>query len=76
MRGVTAIAAAVLAVVFTIPVHAADPNAWTVSIGAEAGGAPRYEGANSYVFRPLPLIDIRRAGVNRGGGRGVLFLTP
>jgi outer membrane protein len=62
MRGVTSLAGLVLAVAFAIPAQAADPNAWTVSVGVEASGAPRYEGAKGYVFRPSPLFDIRRAG--------------
>jgi outer membrane protein len=90
MRGITAFATAVLAVLSVIPAHAADQNvimpahaadsnAWTVSIGAEASAVPRYDGSNSYVFRPVPLFDVRRAGTpprfrspREGFGVGIL----
>jgi outer membrane protein len=35
---------------------------WTVTIGVEGRVLPRYEGANSEVFRPLPVFNVRRAG--------------
>jgi outer membrane protein len=35
---------------------------WTVTIGAEGRYMPRFEGADSSVFRPVPIFRIRRAG--------------
>jgi outer membrane protein len=61
MRGVAALIAIVLAG-FALPARAVDPNAWTVSIGVEAGVLPSYEGSDRYIFRPMPLFDIRKAG--------------
>jgi len=57
-----AVVLAGLAVLGSLPAHAADPNGWTVSLGIKAGVLPDYEGSNKYVFRPLPLFDIRPAG--------------
>jgi MipA family protein len=62
MRGLTAPIAAVLMVMGAVPAAAADPNTWTISIGAEAGVVPAYDGANRYIFRPFPLLDLRKAG--------------
>lgn len=76
MRGVTALTTAIVAIWAVTPAQAADlpareaggpvqvanPNAWTVTIGGEGAVAPLYEGAEHYVFRPMPLFDVRRAG--------------
>lgn len=35
---------------------------WTVTIGAEGRYMPRFEGADSSVFRPVPIFRLRRAG--------------
>lgn len=35
---------------------------WTVTIGVEGRMLPRYEGSNTEVFRPFPVINVRRAG--------------
>ena len=62
MRGIIAAAATGLAIWMSAPAYAADPNAWTVTLGIEAGVVPRYDGADNYVFRPSPIIDVRKAG--------------
>jgi outer membrane protein len=39
------------------------PNpGWTIALGAEARVLPRYQGSEDYIFVPVPLIDVRRAG--------------
>jgi MipA family protein len=36
---------------------------WTVTIGVEGRAMPRWQGADdNYVFAPVPLLDVRRAG--------------
>jgi outer membrane protein len=36
---------------------------WTVTVGVEARVAPRWQGADdNYIFYPVPLLDVRRAG--------------
>jgi outer membrane protein len=62
MRLLLAIAVAAVAIVAAVPARAADPGGWTVTLGAKAGVMPDYDGSNRYVFRPLPLFDIRPAG--------------
>lgn len=62
MRRFVATAVAALAAIAAVPAHAADPNGWTLTIGVKVGVLPNYEGSNDYVFRPLPLFDIRQAG--------------
>jgi outer membrane protein len=41
------------------PARATD---WTVTIGLEGRAEPTYEGSDNVTVRPIPLIDIRRAG--------------
>ena len=43
----------------TEPVHSSQ---WTVTLGAEGSAVPNFYGSDRYVFRPVPLIDIRPAG--------------
>ena len=76
MRGVTALTGAIVAMWAAGAAQAADlpartastlvqtatPNDWTVTIGAEGSVVPRYQGADHYIFRPVPLFDIRKAG--------------
>jgi outer membrane protein len=76
MRGVAVLTTAFLAVCVAAPGQAADlpartavspvqtaiPNAWTVTIGVEGAGVPRYEGSDELAFRPRPIFDIRKAG--------------
>lgn len=38
---------------------------WTVTIGVEGRMTPSFEGSDRYVFLPLPLFDIRKAGTPR-----------
>jgi outer membrane protein len=38
---------------------------WTVTIGVEGRMTPSYEGSDRYVFLPLPLFDVRKAGTPR-----------
>lgn len=63
MRRLPAIAAAV---VMTAAAAQAEPlstsSDWTITLGAEGRLMPKYEGSNAEVFRPLPVINIRRAG--------------
>jgi MipA family protein len=35
---------------------------WTVMIGAEGQSSPDFEGAKHYLFSPVPIFSIRRAG--------------
>ena len=36
---------------------------WTVAIGVEGWGMPRWQGSDgNYIFVPVPLLDVRRAG--------------
>jgi outer membrane protein len=93
MRGLTALTTAIVAMWAVVPVQAADlpartsgvpfqpanPNAWTVTVGIDAAAAPRYEGSDEFVFRPTPIIDVRRAGTpprfhspREGFGVGIL----
>lgn len=37
---------------------------WTITVGAEGRYSPRYEGANSSMFRPVPIFRVRRAGTH------------
>lgn len=52
------------AAVIAVPALAAEPSAagWTVTLGAEGGVLPSYDGSDRYVLRPSPLIDVRKAG--------------
>jgi outer membrane protein len=52
------------ALVGASPALAAEPSAsaWTITLGAEGGVLPSYEGSDRYVLRPLPLFDVRKAG--------------
>jgi outer membrane protein len=65
MRWLTASVAAALATMVGVQAQAeplsTSPD-WTVTIGVEGRMLPRYEGSNSEVFRPLPVINVRRAG--------------
>jgi len=61
-RRLLAVAVAIMAALPAVPARAADPNGWTVTLGVKAGVLPDYEGSNRYVFRPLPLFDIRQTG--------------
>jgi MipA family protein len=61
MRRLYAFAVAALVAAAAVPAHAAD-SGWTVTLGVKAGVLPDYEGSNRYVFRPLPLFDVRPAG--------------
>ena len=38
---------------------------WIITVGVETRVQPPFEGDNSYVFRALPLFDIRRVGTAR-----------
>src|ERR1700742_3651004 len=38
------------------------PPQWTVELGAEVRGVPRYQGSARYAFYPFPLLDVRDAG--------------
>src|SRR5437868_7118452 len=38
---------------------------WIITVGVETRVQPPFEGDNSYVFRALPLFDVRRAGTAR-----------
>ena len=38
---------------------------WIITVGAEMRVVRPYEGDNTYVFRALPLFDVRRAGTAR-----------
>lgn len=76
MRGVTALTTAIAAIWIVSPVQAADfparaagasvqaanPNAWTITLGIEGAAVPRYDGADDLVFRPSPIVDVRKAG--------------
>ena len=35
---------------------------WTVTIGVEGRVLPRFIGSDSYLFVPVPIVDVRRAG--------------
>lgn len=46
-----------------IAVDTRAPGYWTVVIGVEGRATPRWQGADdNYVFLPVPLLDVRRAG--------------
>jgi MipA family protein len=62
VRRLWALAIGALLACAALPAHAADSSGWTVTIGAKAGVFPDYEGSNRYIFRPLPLFDVRPAG--------------
>ncbi|MDI1346103.1 MAG: MipA/OmpV family protein, partial [Pseudolabrys sp.] len=68
--------AAAFVVVLSMPARAADvtPAAtspsiltpapsteWTVTIGVEGRVMPKFEGSDSAMFRPLPILRVRRA---------------
>uniref|UniRef100_A0A9E7ZRF1 MipA/OmpV family protein n=1 Tax=Bosea sp. NBC_00436 TaxID=2969620 RepID=A0A9E7ZRF1_9HYPH len=36
---------------------------WSLSLGAQAGFGPRYEGGRAMNFQPLPLVSLGRSGV-------------
>jgi outer membrane protein len=40
-------------------------NDWTITLGAEGRLLPTFPGSDNYMFRPVPLIDLRRAGTER-----------
>ncbi|MGN6572708.1 MAG: MipA/OmpV family protein [Pseudolabrys sp.] len=70
MQGVRFVFGAALAALASAPALAADlapapalkGNQWTVTLGIEAGVLPTYEGSDSYMIRPFPLFDVRKAG--------------
>ena len=41
------------------------PTDWTLTLGVEGRLMPSYDGSDRYVLRPIPLIDLRRAGTAR-----------
>jgi len=45
-----------------LPVLPPPSGNWTVMIGAEGQYRPDFEGANHYLFSPVPIFSIRRAG--------------
>ena len=67
--------AGVVWIASTVAAAAAEPPAptllpqmgpvWTVTVGVEGRVVPSYQGSDSFVFVPLPLFDIRRAGTPR-----------
>ncbi len=36
---------------------------WTITLGAEGRFEPQFAGRNQEIFRPYPLLDVRRAGI-------------
>lgn len=62
MRRLLALAVAAAVAIAAVPARAAETSGWTVTLGVKAGVLPDYEGSNRYVFRPLPLFDVRAAG--------------
>lgn len=42
------------------------PYGWTVTLGVEGRVLPAFEGAGTFVLRPLPLFSVRRAGTPAG----------
>ena len=46
------------------PVRAVPASGWTVTIGVEGRYLPSFDGADSYVLSPAPIISVRRAGTN------------
>jgi outer membrane protein len=46
------------------------PGDWTVTLGAEGKALPAFEGSSRYIFNPLPLFSLRRAG------KAARFRTP
>jgi outer membrane protein len=60
-----AIVLAAAGVAVAAPASAYD---WTVTLGIEGSVMPSYSGSDDYVLRPIPLIDIRRAGPRRFQG--------
>jgi outer membrane protein len=72
MRHVVAgLAGSMAAAVFSVAAAAADftplarSSDWTVTLGAEGRVLPSFSGSDRYVLRPVPLLDIRRAGTPR-----------
>jgi MipA family protein len=70
-RGVGVLVGAVAALASAasiLPVRAAEPapsTDWTITLGVEGRVLPSYRGSDNMVLRPVPLIDIRRAGTAR-----------
>ena len=39
-------------------------SAWTVTLGAEGRGVPKFDGANGFSWAAVPVLQVRRAGTN------------
>jgi MipA family protein len=62
--------AGLLGAALTVPAGAAEParpapTDWTLTLGVEGRLLPSYDGSDRYVLRPIPLINLRRAGTER-----------
>jgi outer membrane protein len=47
---------------FELPFVPPMSGTWTATIGAEGQYGPDFEGANHYLFNPVPIFSVRRAG--------------
>lgn len=50
----------------TEPSSTATAKDWIITLGVEGRVQPSFEGGDRSVFRPIPLINIRRSGTPRG----------
>ncbi len=47
---------------FTVPFLPSVTNDWTVQVGVEGGMTPVFAGSKNYLFSPVPIFSIQRAG--------------